>query len=863
MLRDGPCGGRWMALMLAAWLTACGDGGDDRQLEEARRLETEAADLHERGEHDASAEYYARAADKAEAAGDADLALAYRAQTGVCLKMANRFGESRDVLLPVLEQARRRPELQSTLGLALGNLARVEAAEGHVDLALEYMDELAELARSRGKAELEVKTLEQAAAAAGAQGDTRGALERLERALAADAGQAPELQRRDALLRQKAATRALARDDEGAADLWLEAAPSPASMANQARHLIDLGLPARAALVARQAALGFEAEGAERHAERDRALLLELSAMLAAGDLDDCGDLVERLIQPTNDPLAQAPFRIVRGRLAMARGDFDGALTEFRAVRELARKVGAEVADADVAGWLSAVALISSDEAEQALVALEELPASQPRSLLYAWALTRLDDVGSERTGLVPDAIPDPEVPLDDSLNELLRLSPMPVPPWSVIALELHLRDAQERRAVDQLQEANDLVRRGVRAALVWQAIEAVDRVTPGAVVGSAGLARLDRWIAGALAKDEALVAVIPGDTISYLVLCTSDLGATTFGLPPRLTFTNRVNEVVEGLRDPSDGAVTAAGRKLFKLLFSDGALEDLAGRQRWIMIPSDALAAVPPGMLVVRDPLPGEAIPWLVREASLTLLPHALAGTDEVPAARAWAQLDGPAVDLALAPLAGTAIIDGYGRSAVDTTPGRDGGDWPRFTGEAATARVLREQLDGVDVFELDAPAVGGDRLGGVLLAPDRPMAAANTPDEQVTAQTPLPSYDETVGFVPWHRLAELELPATLIMPRARFEPGDPRFGPCHAATAVMRSADRVLLTRWPMPRLPRLMIQSSVAEQLEAGVPLGDALMFAQRSYLTYVEQQVPPEAQAQLSHPRLWAGWLAFGD
>jgi hypothetical protein len=252
--------------------------------------------------------------------------------------------------------------------------------------------------------------------------------------------------------------------------------------------------------------------------------------------------------------------------------------------------------------------------------------------------------------------------------------------------------------------------------------------------------------------------------------------------------------------------------------------------------------------MLLPVDPMSGQPVPWLVRTHVLGLLPHALAGPEVRPVLDVrdgWVRLTAADVDVTGLPLAGTAMISRYGPSVVESHAGSTVPAQQTLEGDQATAAGLRAAAATADLLELTVPAAGGGRLGGVLFSP-------------VGGDVALAEWgDEALGFVPWHRFATIDLPPLVVLDHSRFDPGDHDFGPAYAATALMRSADAVLMTRWPMADDPRAVVMDRVAAGIRSGIPFPVALTAAQRLYLDQSEAL----GDARAGHPRAWAGWLLF--
>jgi hypothetical protein len=827
------------ALLLAA-AVGCSQW-DDAPSTSIEELVSRAETLYDRNDHDSSAALYARAAELAREAGDERMATAYDAQQGVCLKMADRPAEARVLLEPALEAARAFGD-QRTEGLALGNLARVEGMQGNHELAIDYMEQLAALALQIEDPRLGVQTLEQAAMLSLTLGDTASALERIDRALVLNESNLEQDDRCDALLRQRAAVQVRMGDHEGAVGSWGDAAPAPAAMANQALLLADLGLHEAAGDLALEASLGFEEAGAVRRPERDEALLLSLSEHLRAGKLEQVGQRLTSVLSSPAEPAVLARFELLSGRLALRESraaDAVDALSRARA------DLG-ESPEAEVAAWLETVALALDGRPDDADALLAEQPDSLARTVLRAW----LHADRPPAQGLAVDLMPqlgEGRVPeRDASLEVLLRSCPVILPSLAWSTLHHHLADADRLRQAGRDDMADGLIRRGVASCLRWQYLETRRRLLgawpEGGVPAEAG-AWIDAHVAGDMPSQEGLVVIVPGELLSYQVICTSSLGATTFGLASRGDLATQAGRVSSALRSSDRDGVALPSAALFAALFSERARIDLADRALWTLVLPDELAAVPPAMWVVGDVRPDQPVSWLVRERVLRLLPHAPAARSPAVARDGWTQMGEPAFDPRRSALVVPALVQRYGDDVLDPGTLRQptgDGELERWQGEQATAARLEQASASCLVLEASVTALGGGRLAGLLVSPDE-LAARG---------------DARAGVVPWHRVAELELPPVLILDRSRFDPGSSD-GMALAAAATAR-AEWTLLSRWPLPVPVRERQLQTVAEALAQELDPASALASAQRAWLAAADRS----GRVDLANPRLWAAFTVWG-
>lgn len=809
---------------LCALVLACGPDAEERAAaSDARFARGEAA--YEEGAYARAAERYLEAATLAREAGDPARERAARAQAAVALKMDGRTGRARSIMLEVLDEARAAGDAR-TEGLALGNLARLNVLDGRPADALARLDELAAFAAGHDEVELEVKTLEQAIALSLELGELDGAARRLDRALARDAALDEEDSRAESLLGQRATMLARRGDDEGAQALWIARGASAAALANRARHAGRLGLHEKAAALAREAAHLFERDG--RPAERDRAILVRLDQLVAAGALGDAATLLEEhLALAAGDGEARAPLLVLRARVRMLEGRPGAARSDLLAARDL---VGEGEDRVRVERLLAAAAILDGDLAD-AGAWIEGLAPDRARGLLEAWRARERppeDSLASEAAAGLRIERFDPD---DASEAELRALVGARLPRASWLALEVHLADAERLRARGRDALARDYVRWGVVEALQWQAIEAHERLpVAGMVPDLEGIgATLERWTDGGLADDVAVAALVPGVEVSYRVVVT-DEGATTFGAPPRDVLVGAARAATDALRRGEDVVERAAA--LYETVLGPAA-EPLAARRRWVLVLPDALLGAPPPMWVSDE----ASARWVVLDHDVALLPCAPPRPGGAPALEPWTLIDAPALELSRFSVASEVHRTRFGDAAFGVQAVELPLATSRHTGAAATAAALRG-VPASGVLHLAVPGFGGGRLGGLALAPDEDAAF----------------HDERAGWLPWHRVATLRLPPTVLLEGTRFDPVDPlerEGGAGTAALCVLQSAERALLRRWPVPPPAQAEILGRAIAALREGASLAGAVADAQRGALE-TAPRVPP---------RLWAPWLVF--
>lgn len=806
-------------------------------------LERQAQELYDRREYGPAADAYLEAAAAAEQAGDARRARALRSQSAIPLKMAGRVDEARALLLPALEAARAEQDERSE-GLALGNLARVEDLSDDPAKALEYRDALVELAARTGDARLEVWTLEQAAVNAALLGDLGGALARVERALRRDETLQGDERRHDALLAQKAELHAEQGDAEGAWAIWSGMSPTAASLANRALYLARWGLHAQAVDNAWRAVQAFEAQGPESREARDKALLLYLSELIAAGNLEECGAQLERVLGSGAPADSLVPFTVVRARLALARGRVPEALDDLRA----ARTTLAGTPDAEELGLLLAATLLAGEQDDEARSVLEPLPDSLARTALLGALLLRRPPDERLIAEALDDLRPAAQRADDTSLARLRRQDPLPLASMSVLALEIGLADSARLRERQLEAPADAVLAAAIHDALDWQAEELdIPGWTPDAGQREARAALLDDWVTGRLPDDHAVIAVLLGEAGSYLIVCAPGRPASSFPLHAASALIGLAGQLVASLHDDDLVASARAGWTYYRALFPEPALADLAGLRHWTLILPDGLSAAPPALLVTTDPDAPDgspqsgAINWLVLDHAPTLLPCAPSHRALPAGAGAWMAVGRPEVDSAAMPLAGHAWLDRFGLNVFNAGEARalDGGQ--TLSGAQASVAALRERLPGLAGLRLSVPAAGCGLLGGLAFAPGGGSSWG----------------DENAGLLPWYRLPTLPLPPDLIVDTARFHPDDQRYGPSWAAACALVRSRSLLLTRWPVREDLRQAFVARIAAERGKGASLGAALATVQRDYLITAFHA----GDAGAMHPQLWAAWLAY--
>ncbi len=830
----------------------------------ANELVTEAETLHDAGNHAESAVLYRKASEEAAAAGDDVLALAYRAQSGVCLKKAGQTTEAFDIMEAALAEARERG-VRRVEGLALGNLARLHDLEGRPEQGLALRDELVDFALEEGDERLAVWTLEQAAASALGLGDPAGAIARIDRALPYDANLESSEQRTAPLRRQRAWALVQQGDDEGATLAWEDVDQSGASMANRAQHLALLGMHIEAAEVAHAAAELLERDGAAAAGDRDRALLLWLGELIHSQQIEKADVALFQLLPNDENAgaevggdgreVAEAPFRVMLARVAVSQGRFEDALTDLDRARAVLER---EIVEPDDVARLAAVAdqafeldalrvtaLVWLERYDDALGVLEAMSPSQARGALMAWLCSRHRDRAWTALNVLDELEPTP-AGLDGTVARLRKTLPFDFPTVGGALLDATLVDlARMREEAGEGVEpagASELLARGVRLALIWQALEQIDEVTGlDPVPMFADIERIERWVAGDLAPGSAVVSLITGDGTSSLVMCVAGRPVTTFGISPPTRLQTLVGGALEGLRSLGVDGLAMEARTLTKEILPKPALEDLRDTTHVTFILPGAIGTYPPAAYVLEEPVPLQPVSWLAYRFVVSQLPHALAGGSGAATVdaerREWLRVGEPAVDTAAASFVTDYLETIYGDAALQPTRLRRAEDEPAITGADASATGLREALPHALALELSAPAFGGGRLGGVLLAPSEEAQFG----------------DERGGFLPWHRWPDLPLPPVVIADRARFGPA-PGQTPDIAATALMARSQAVLLTRWPSPVEPELMLRR-IIENLRGGLALGEAVTGAQRDFLLLTRDDLSNH------HPRNWAPWLAY--
>jgi len=818
--------------------------GPDGAALTAQALGERAQGLDVAGQHAESAELYARAAQLAAESGDDGLALRMRAQGAVCLKMSGQVEAAWPIMLAALEEARARRD-KHTEGLALGNLAKMSSLRGDLPGALAYLDLLVALTRAQGDTLAAVRSLEQGAIAALSLDDTEGALARIADGLSFDDPEsAPDRER----LRALRATVLFARgDDEGAFALSATLPETPATLANRARMLASVGQHATAAELALTAGDGFHAEGPARAEDRDRAWVFAASELLAAGEDAACAEKLRLFMGGTQDELALAPFRVVRARLAMRQGRASDAVEDLQAAAGTLASSATPDERLDVE-LLLCVALAQADRADEAVARARGLTPVAGRQLVLA-PLLAADPPGDVLCTEILDALhPEQVRPEDASLAHLRALCPEPLPSLALATLACGLSDAERLAGHDAEAEATESVRSAAADALGWHALEARARL-PGLRddPGDADERRhvAESWARGELPEGEAVVVVLLDDAAAQLLLFLPGRGATSFPLPPPALLHSLAARAVEALRGEGLAAVVEASVALTSALLPAAARTDLAPLPRWTLILPDELLGLPPAAWVLTAPEAGQSPRFLVEDEQCRLLPHVPGRpvSPATPAAAAWLDLSAPAVAPGRVPVAAGAWTARYGTSVLAAPPAAPLPGAVVLSGEQASSVALRSALPSCGGVRFALPGAGAGRLGGLLLAP---VEGA-------------PFGDEAAGLLPWHRLAQLGLPSTVVCDATRFQPGDPLDGPDYAATALLNHAQAALIARWPLPPPLRQTQVQRVVDGLRAGASLPEAVAAMQREYLDAARVAGAGE---QALHPRSWAALLPYG-
>jgi len=801
-----------------------------------------ASALHEERRYEESAALYLQASELWEAEGDERQALAARAQRGVCLKMAGRLDEARSVLEAALAEARSRSDLASS-GLALGNLAKIEALSGQLEASLRHLDALAAVAQEGHDERTEILTREQAALLADSLGRHADAVERFETALQRHA--ALDLgvdDRRDALRRQMAWAQVELGDDLGARASWDAAAPGPAGLARQAEQLALLGLHARSAEVALSASKALQQEQDRHDDAADRALELGFGQLLASYQSGLAQTELAGLLPTLADPRRRAPFELLAARCLLV----VAAHSDAAARAALAREGFGDDLRAQEAAWIEAIALVKAGRPDPALALLRQQPACLARTVLEGWIADAVPFADEFAFEALPLLDPDRLERDDESLALLQAISPEPLPELSLLALHLSLADADLLRRQGKPELADVRRAAGCVAALRWQALEArhrlLDRWPEAGALDDIG-PRLLRWAAGELPADEAVIAVLPGPALSYLMYFRAGHGVTTFALSPAGFLDDRMMACVAALRANDMEAVVSSSYALFTSLFPEAAQVDLRLVPHWTLLLPDLLVGVPPAMWVSEPSEPGEIVPWVLRAHDVRLMPFVLPeplAHGLVPSS-AWTQFGAPALSDAAPVLVAEYLDEVYGVRELPRLSLR-AREPAAVSGAAASVPALLELLARPGLVEVTAPGFGGGRLGGLLLAP-APGAARG---------------DAAAGFLPWHRLAEVPIAADLLLDGTRFIPDDPLHGPQHAATAAFTGGARQLaLLRWPLPTPLQWGMVDRIEHLADGTRTLAELVCHSQRLYIAGAEQA----GEIDRTHPRVWAGWLVF--
>jgi len=321
----------------------------------------------------------------------------------------------------------------------------------------------------------------------------------------------------------------------------------------------------------------------------------------ARGDLRTAGALLDRAVAMGRARIGATPLWLVyhtRGQVRMAQGNFEGALADFGAAVDLARRwrlealpadavrVGMEVGLEDLySGYIEAAGRLYRRRPSAALLrgsfeAAEDNRAASLRALIT--------DRGDSQRGL-PDQYGETLARLRKTEVALLRGESPAV-----------RREAQRLRA--------ELTEMETRAGLDSERAE--ERADP------AGLLARTRQ---ALERDEAFLSFHLGGAESYLWAVTRE-GAHLRTLGGRKQIAEQCREFTEAVRSDSPAA-TELGEKLYGALFG-GLPQEVVNKRHWALAVEDALFSTPLAALVVER---GESGPvYLVERHSTRLVPSA-----------------------------------------------------------------------------------------------------------------------------------------------------------------------------------------------------------------------------------------------
>ncbi|MFV3074505.1 CHAT domain-containing tetratricopeptide repeat protein [Niveispirillum fermenti] len=383
--------------------------------------------------------------------------------------------------------------------------------------------------------------------------------------------------------------------------------------------------------------------------------------------------------------------------------------------------------------------------------------------------------------------------------------------------------------------------------------------------------------VSARLAGDAALVQFAFGSASSFGFVLRNDSIVAYPVTIDRAQLTAMVAELRRGVM-PRAGVLApfdlSLSYDLHRRLF-DGAGQALAGVRELTLVPSAALASLPPALLVTAPPAAGRpdyrAAAWMMREMALSVVPSVPAflalsdGARRRPAAprpfigfaappfqgrdgagmaalaeecRTDAVLD-PALLRALAPLPETAGEIGE----VGRRLGADPGDL--VTGAAVTKAAVRER--GLDQYRVVYFATHG-LLPGELRCQSQPGLALAPPDH-------MPASAADDGLLTASDIALLRLNADLVVLSAcNTAGGDARLGG-EALSGLAESfffagARSLLVSHWQVPSGPTVRLMTGLFAQLDADPAL--SLARAQRLLVS----------DAATAHPFNWAAFALVG-
>lgn len=562
-------------------------------------------------------------------------------------------------------------------------------------------------------------------------------------------------------------------------------------------------------------------------------------------------------ILPQSTPEGLA--RLALGRALYAQGNITDSLAAYRAGLALLKGRNADVRPAALIDFLDvADRAAAADPAKRDALALEMFEAAQIARSGYtsrtvSLATARLAG-GSQEIGNVIRQTQENErrrFALASQLNRVLAVQPELRDEHQAERLRRDLATAEAEAA--QLDQTTQAAFAGYRQVLA----------TPLETAALQGLLR----------PDEAVLAILAGDRVSYGFLVRHDRLRVWRIAAGDLDF----GDAVSGLRrsmGQSKGRLKrfdlGLAHQLYTLLLGPAA-DDLSGVTHLVMTVNGALASLPFAVLVASPPAPGQSYgeaDWLVRHYALTLVPSVRSFADlrrATPPRRAAKPLIG----------FGDFRPDGSPKAAFAGLPASCARDLETLgtlaplPGTAAELRGIAGQLGGASALVLGAgftkTAVEQAPLSDyrvVYFATHGVLASDLRCFTEPALVTSASGSDGGSPLLGAGEILDLRLNADLVVLSACNTGGGDGKSGGEALSGLARAffyagARRLVVSHWSVPdAATATLMRRLFAADLAGGA---DALRQAQLSMLGEAGHGTP----ADWAHPWYWGGFTIVGD